>query len=76
MSDAAECPPPTLRPPLPRNYPLLAFDNVVITPHLGRATEQTRRRMAELFGANLLAGRHGEPLPCEVRGRGRSPEGG
>lgn len=53
--------------PLPRNHPLLALDNVVIVPHLGSATEQTRRRMAELSVDNLFAGLAGQPLPHRVR---------
>ncbi len=52
--------------PLPRDHPLLRLENVVIAPHLGSATEQTRRRMAELSIANLLAGLKGEPLPHPV----------
>ncbi|AGA30067.1 2-hydroxyacid dehydrogenase [Singulisphaera acidiphila] len=52
--------------PLPRDHPLLGFSNVIITPHLGSATVQTRRRMAELSVTNLLAGLRGEPLPRAV----------
>jgi glyoxylate reductase len=52
--------------PLPRDHPLLRLDNVVITPHLGSATEQTRRRMAEISVENLLAGLSGQPLPFRV----------
>ena len=52
---------------LPRNHPLLQMSNVVITPHLGSATYQTRRKMAERSVANLLAGIHGGPLPHAVR---------
>jgi glyoxylate reductase len=52
--------------PLPRDHPLLRLDNVTITPHLGSATEQTRRRMAEVSVENLLAGLSGRPLPCRV----------
>ena len=52
--------------PLPRDHPLLKLDNVTITPHLGSATEQTRRRMAEVSVENLLAGLSGKPLPCRV----------
>jgi glyoxylate reductase len=48
--------------PLPRDHPLLAMPNVIITPHLGSATIETRRRMAELSIDNLLAGLRGEPL--------------
>ena len=52
--------------PLPRDHPLLRLDNVIITPHLGSATEQTRRRMGEISVANLLAGLAGQPLPARV----------
>jgi glyoxylate reductase len=52
--------------PLPRDHPLLRLDNVIITPHLGSATEQTRRRMAEVSVENLLAGLSGRPLPFQV----------
>jgi glyoxylate reductase len=52
--------------PLPRDHPLIGLPNLVITPHLGSATIETRRRMAELSVANLLAGLRGEPLPIRV----------
>ena len=52
--------------PLPRDHPLLTLPNVIITPHLGSATVETRRRMGELSVANLLAGLRGEPLPHRV----------
>jgi glyoxylate reductase len=48
--------------PLPRDHPLLRMDNVIILPHLGSATMETRQRMAELSVANLLAGLRGDPL--------------
>src|SRR5262245_34022720 len=48
--------------PLPRNHPLLKLENIIITPHLGSATEETRRRMAELSVINLFAGLEGKPL--------------
>jgi glyoxylate reductase len=52
--------------PLPRDHPLLRLDNVIITPHLGSATEQTRQRMVEMSVENLLAGLAGRPLPSPV----------
>jgi len=52
--------------PLPRDHPLLALDNVIITPHLGSATEETRRKMAEIAVENLLAGLHGRELLFRV----------
>ena len=48
--------------PLPRDHPFLKLDNVVITPHLGSATEETRRRMAEVSVENLMAGLEGRSL--------------
>lgn len=48
--------------PLPRNHPLLRLDNVTIAPHLGSATEQTRRQMAEISVENLLRGLQGQEL--------------
>jgi glyoxylate reductase len=56
--------------PLPRDHPLLRLDNVIITPHLGSATEQTRRRMTEVSVENLLAGLAGRPLPFQVAAPG------
>jgi glyoxylate reductase len=52
--------------PLPRDHPLLKLDNLIITPHLGSATEQTRQKMAEVSVENLLAGLAGRPLPFRV----------
>jgi glyoxylate reductase len=57
--------------PLPRDHPLLKLDNVIITPHLGSATEETRRRMAEMSVENLFAGLEGKPLPFWVNPAGR-----
>jgi len=53
--------------PLPRDHPLLQLPNVVLAPHLGSATVQTRQKMAEISVANLLAGLRGQPLLHEVR---------
>lgn len=54
--------------PLPSKHPLLDLDNLIITPHIGTATRQTRQKMAELAAQNLLAGLNGEPLPAPVGG--------
>jgi glyoxylate reductase len=53
--------------PLPRDHPLLALENVIIAPHLGSATIQTRTRMAEISVENLLRGLAGQPLVHEVK---------
>lgn len=52
--------------PLPRDHRLLSLDNVIIAPHLGSATVETRRRMAEMSVENLFAGLEGRPLPHRV----------
>ena len=57
--------------PLPRDHRLLQLPNVIITPHLGSATVQTRRRMAEISVENLLRGLRGEPLLHQVGREGR-----
>lgn len=45
---------------------LKALPNVVLTPHIGSATTQTRRAMAELAYANLHAKMSGKPLLTPV----------
>jgi glyoxylate reductase len=49
--------------PLPPEHPLFAQPNCLVLPHIGSATHNTRRRMAELACYNLLAGLAGERLP-------------
>jgi glyoxylate reductase len=53
--------------PLPRDHPLLELDSLTIVPHLGSATVETRRKMAENSVINLMRGLRGEPLLHEVR---------
>ena len=45
---------------------LRELDNVVLTSHIGSATGQTRRAMADLAFANLRSKFAGEPLPTPV----------
>lgn len=52
--------------PLPRDHPLLKMDNLIIAPHLGSATIQTREEMARLSVDNLKAGLAGQPLPHRI----------
>jgi glyoxylate reductase len=49
--------------PLPAGHRLYSLDNCLILPHIGSATMNTRRRMAELAANNLLAGLDGRRLP-------------
>lgn len=56
--------------PLPAASELLEFDNVVLLPHIGSATVETRRAMAELSVQNLvdaLAGREPQGAVNEVK---------
>jgi glyoxylate reductase len=52
--------------PLPPEDPLLGLDKLLITPHLGSASVQTRTRMAEMAAQNLLAALRGEAMPFSV----------
>lgn len=49
--------------PIPMDSPLLQLNNLIITPHIGSASLQTRRKMAEMAIANLMAGLNGKFLP-------------
>jgi glyoxylate reductase len=45
---------------------LASLSNVVLLPHLGSATVETRSRMAELAARNAIAAVRGEPIPHVV----------
>ncbi|MBD2683096.1 MULTISPECIES: D-glycerate dehydrogenase [Nostoc] len=49
--------------PIPTDSPLLTLDNLIITPHIGSASFQTREKMASMAIDNLIAGLKGERLP-------------
>ncbi len=52
--------------PLNPNHPITAFNNVVLLPHIGSATYETRHRMAELVAENLIAFYEGREPPTLV----------
>lgn len=52
--------------PLSKEHPLLKCSNILITPHIGSATTETRTAMAELTVDNLLAGLEDKPLTACV----------
>ena len=45
---------------------LLAMDNVVLLPHVGSATNETRKAMGDLCKANLDAWVARKPLPALI----------
>jgi glyoxylate reductase len=47
---------------------LRRLDNVVLAPHLGSATVETRTRMAELAVENVVAVLSGEDAPTPIHG--------
>jgi glyoxylate reductase len=61
--------------PIPAAHRLVTMTNVLITPHIASATQETRGKMAELAARNLLAVLNGqEPPRClnpEVLARAR-----
>ncbi len=40
--------------PINKNHPLAKMDNVVVTPHIGSSTNETRKAMAEITVQNLI----------------------
>ncbi|GAB6148695.1 glyoxylate reductase [Stetteria hydrogenophila] len=52
--------------PLPPDHPITRLDNVVLTPHIGSATWQTRTKMADLVAENLIAFAEGRIPPTLV----------
>ncbi|MDE1167278.1 MAG: D-glycerate dehydrogenase [Pseudomonas sp.] len=55
------------REPLDPHSPLLQLDNVVATPHIGSATEETREAMARCAVDNMIAALRGETPPNRVQ---------
>ncbi|WP_223068971.1 2-hydroxyacid dehydrogenase [Paenibacillus caui] len=51
------------REPIQPDHPLLSMHNVVLLPHIGSATKQTRDEMAMLAAENLVAALQGQTPP-------------
>jgi glyoxylate reductase len=54
--------------PISPDDPLLMFPNVVVAPHVGSATVETRQRMAAMAVDNLIAYFQGNQPPSTVNG--------
>lgn len=52
--------------PISADNPLLKLKNVVLTPHIGSATLETRTSMAVLAAENMVSALKGEVPPCLV----------
>lgn len=60
--------------PLPPGHPLLAMENCLIVPHIGSASINTRRAMAQLAVDNLITGLAGGTMPARFRSRSLVPD--
>jgi len=52
--------------PMQPDSPLLKMPNVAVLPHIGSATEGTRKAMAEIAARNIIAGLKGDDIPFPV----------
>ena len=46
--------------PITKNHPFLKLENIVVAPHIGSSTKETRIKMAEITIKNLILGINGE----------------
>ncbi|MFD1415739.1 2-hydroxyacid dehydrogenase [Oceanobacillus jeddahense] len=52
--------------PIQSDHPILKLNNILITPHIGSATTETRYKMGQLTVENLLAGLESKKMPSCV----------
>jgi len=52
--------------PIGKNHPLTKMQNVVLAPHIGSSTYETRKKMAEITVKNLELGLTGKKLIYSV----------
>eukprot|EP00058_Branchiostoma_floridae_P004046 XP_002589534.1 hypothetical protein BRAFLDRAFT_97033 [Branchiostoma floridae] len=53
--------------PLPDDHPLRFLDNIIITPHMGANSEESRRGVVVAGVKSCIAGVKGEAIPNEVQ---------
>ena len=46
--------------PIEKNHPFLKLENIVLAPHVGSSTKETRIKMAEITTKNLILGMNGK----------------
>jgi glyoxylate reductase len=46
--------------PMNKNHPLTKLENIVLAPHIGSSTKETRNKMAEITIKNLILGIKGK----------------
>jgi len=46
--------------PISKNHPFLKLENIVLAPHVGSSTKETRKKMAEITVKNLILGIKGK----------------
>ena len=53
--------------PIDSNHPIAKLNNVILMPHSGSATVETRRRMAEIAIKNIILGLEGRKMVYQVK---------
>jgi len=52
--------------PIKKDNPLLKLENVVLAPHVGSSTKETRQKMSDITAKNLISGLEGKKLLYSV----------
>jgi len=52
--------------PIKTSSPLLKLENIVLSPHIGSSTEETRKKMSDITVKNLILGLEGKKLLYSV----------
>lgn len=52
--------------PIGKSHELTKLENVVLVPHIGSSTAETRKKMAQITIQNLIAGLEGKEMAYSV----------